>query len=59
MNTESSIIFVILAFSLGAILILKKDTLPPPLKKWLAISAILFIVVAFFIIVFSLFNLGT
>lgn len=59
MNAESSIIFIILAFSLGAILIMKKDTLPPSLKKWLAISAIFLIVFSFFIIIFSLFNLGT
>jgi len=59
MDGSTSIIFIVLAFSLGAILVLKKDTLPSPLKKWMAICSIVMIAFAFFIIVYSLFNLGT
>lgn len=59
MDSSTTIIFIILAFSLGLILILKKDTIPAPLKKWLALSAIVMIVFAFFIIVYSLLSIGT
>ncbi|GIP15405.1 hypothetical protein J40TS1_10470 [Paenibacillus montaniterrae] len=59
MDGSISVIFIILAFSLGLILILKKDTIPAPLKKWLAISSLVMIAFAFFIIIYSLFKLGT
>lgn len=55
----TSVIFIIAAFCLGLVLIMKKDTIPSPLKKWMAISAIVMILFAFFIIVYSLFGLGT
>lgn len=59
MDSSISIIFIILAFSLGVILILKKDTIPPQLKRWMAIASLVMILFAFFIIVYSLFTLGT
>lgn len=59
MDPSISLVFIIAAFSLGAVLVLKKDTLPPSLKKWLAIFSIVMILFAFFIIVDSLLKLGT
>ncbi|MCM3635431.1 MULTISPECIES: hypothetical protein [Paenibacillus] len=59
MDSTISIVFIIVAFCLGVVLIMKKDTIPPPLKKWMAISSIVMILFAFFIIVYSLFSLGT
>jgi len=59
MDPTISIIFIIIAFSLGAILVMKKDTIPTSMKKWLALFAIVMILFAFFIILYSLFKLGT
>lgn len=56
---ESAGLFVIVAFCLGGILILYKNNIPPKLKKWLAIWSITLIIVAFAIIIYSLFTLGT
>lgn len=56
---ETAGIFVIVAFCLGAVLVLSKDNIPPKLKKWLALWAIFAILVAFGIIVYYLFSLGS
>lgn len=58
-EATSSLIFIILAFSLGAILVMKRDTLPPRLKRGLALSAIVMIAFAFFIIVYSFYRMGS
>lgn len=59
MDPSISIVFIIIAFSLGLVLVMKKDTIPAPLKRWMAIFAIVMILFAFFIIVYSLLQLGT
>ncbi|MCR8659116.1 phosphoethanolamine transferase CptA [Paenibacillus endoradicis] len=59
MDPSISLIFIIVAFSLGAVLVLKKDTIPTSMKRWLSIFAILMILFAFFIIIDSLLKLGT
>ncbi|MFD0586658.1 hypothetical protein ACFQZE_01485 [Paenibacillus sp. GCM10027627] len=55
----SSIIFIIAAFSLGAVLILKRDTIPPGMRRGLAIISICLIAFAFFLIVYSLITMGS
>lgn len=59
MDPTISIIFIIAAFSLGLVLIMNKETIPATIKKWLSIISIVMIIFAFFIIIYSLFNLGT
>ena len=59
MEAEHSIVFIIVAFCLGLVLIMSKDNITPKLKKWLAIWAIIMILFAFFIIIYSLFTSGT
>ncbi|WP_374020274.1 hypothetical protein ABU162_12000 [Paenibacillus thiaminolyticus] len=59
MNSSTNIIFIILAFSLGAILVWKKDSVPPPIRRPMAIAALLFLVFAFFLIVYSFWTAGT
>nr|WP_232275016.1 hypothetical protein [Paenibacillus sp. 481] len=58
MNSFNTIAFIVLAFILGGLLIWKKDTVPVPLRRWMAICSLVFIVFAFFLIVYSAFNLG-
>jgi hypothetical protein len=53
------IIFIIAAFSLGAILIMKRDSLPERMRRGLALIAIVLIAFAFFLIVYSFFSMGT
>ncbi|RED37201.1 hypothetical protein [Paenibacillus sp. VMFN-D1] len=59
MEYGSVLVFVILAFCLGAVLIMKKDTIPPKLKRGMAIIALTMILVAFFLIVYNLLTMGS
>lgn len=54
MDTSSSIIFIILAFTLGAVLLMMRDSIPARLKKWMALAAVVMIGFAFFLIVYGL-----
>ncbi|AEI40143.1 hypothetical protein [Paenibacillus mucilaginosus] len=56
-NSASVVTFIILSFSLGLILIMKKDTLPPGTKRPLAIIALVMISFSFFMMVYSFFSL--
>ncbi|GAB6988619.1 hypothetical protein [Paenibacillus pini] len=56
---SSILIFVILAFALGAVVVLKKDEIPPRLKRGLALSAIVMILIAFILILYSMLTLGS
>ncbi|OPA81117.1 hypothetical protein BVG16_01905 [Paenibacillus selenitireducens] len=59
MDTTTILIFIVLAFSLGAILIMKKDSIPSSMRRAMAIITILLVAFAFFLIVYSSFHLGT
>lgn len=58
MDPTSTIIFVIAAFSLGAIVVLKRDSLPPGVRRGLAMVSIALIAFAFFLIVYAFFTMG-
>ncbi|RKN84959.1 hypothetical protein [Paenibacillus ginsengarvi] len=57
-DTGSIVLFTILAFSLALVLIMKKDTIPPQLKRMLALVAIVLVSCSFFLIAFSLLRAG-
>ncbi|WP_239617537.1 hypothetical protein [Cohnella mopanensis] len=59
MNSESNIIFIIASFSLAVVLILSRERIPGPLRRPMAILSILFVLFAFFLIVYSFVRLGT
>lgn len=60
MDASSNIlIFIVSAFLLGVVLIMKKDSLPPRLRRPLAIISILMIAFAFFLIMYSLLTMGS
>jgi len=58
MDGTSTIIFIIASFCLGAILIMKRDSLPEKARKPLALTAIALIAFSFFLIVYSFFKIG-
>ncbi|MDO7906024.1 hypothetical protein Q5741_06275 [Paenibacillus sp. JX-17] len=58
MNTGNILIFIILAFTLSIVLILKRDSIAPPFKRWMALFAVIMMCVAFFLIIFSLLGMG-
>ncbi|WP_195571606.1 hypothetical protein [Paenibacillus sp. 1001270B_150601_E10] len=58
MDASTTLIFIILAFVLGAVLVWKKDTIPSPMRRWLSIFALIFIAFAFFLIVYSFATAG-
>ncbi|WP_134903928.1 hypothetical protein [Paenibacillus polymyxa] len=59
MVSNSYLIFIILAFTLGGVLIMKRDTIPTLLKKWMALTAVIMVCLAFYLIVYSLLNIGS
>ncbi|XEC93235.1 hypothetical protein AB6A23_17895 [Paenibacillus tarimensis] len=58
MDSTATIIFIIAAFSLGAVIIMKRDQIPAGLRRGLAIITILLVAFAFFMIVASFLNMG-
>ncbi|MCD1259036.1 hypothetical protein B5M42_009315 [Paenibacillus athensensis] len=58
--TESGTIltFIIVSFCLALILILKRDSIAPPMKRYLAILALVMVTMSFVLIVMSFFGLG-
>lgn len=59
MDTTATVIFIIASFALGVIAILQRNSIPAPLRRWIAIAAIFFIAFAFFLIVYSITTMGT
>ncbi|MDF2670999.1 MAG: hypothetical protein K0R67_3305 [Paenibacillus sp.] len=53
-DAGSIVLFTIISFSLAVILIMKKDTIPPQLKRFMAITAIVLVTCSFFLIFYSL-----
>lgn len=58
MDFTATIIFIIAAFALGAVVIMKRDSIPPGMRRGLALTTIVLIVFAFFLLVYSLYNMG-
>lgn len=58
-DTSSIIIFIIAAFCLGAVILMKRDSIPPPLRRGMALISIVLIAFAFFLIVYSFWSIGT
>ncbi|MFF2481555.1 hypothetical protein [Paenibacillus sp. NPDC058071] len=58
MDFTATIIFVIASFALGAVVYMKRDSLPANMKRSLALISILMIAFSFFLIVYSLYSMG-
>ncbi|GGG15618.1 hypothetical protein [Paenibacillus abyssi] len=58
MDSTATIIFIIAAFSLGAILIMKREQIPAGMRRGTALIAIALIAFAFFLVVASFLNMG-
>ncbi|WP_409345694.1 hypothetical protein [Paenibacillus sp. MBLB4367] len=54
----SILTFIIVSFSLALILIMKRDSLAPQFKRYLAILALVMICMSFVLIVYSFLNMG-
>ena len=52
-DSGSILTFIIIAFSLAVIIIMKRESLPPHMKRPLALLAIIMVSFAFFLIVYS------
>ncbi|UNK17087.1 hypothetical protein MNQ98_21750 [Paenibacillus sp. N3/727] len=59
MNYTNAVIFIILAFSLGLIMIMNKDSIPQKIRRGMALTAVGLILFAFYIIVYSLYTMGS
>lgn len=54
MDSSNLLIFIITSFALGIVLILTKNQVQPRIRRWLAIFAVLSIVLSFGLIVYNL-----
>ncbi|MFS0722928.1 hypothetical protein [Paenibacillus sp. 1P07SE] len=59
MNTTATAIFIVSAFVLGGVIMLYRESIPARLRRGMAIASILLIAFAFFLIVYSLFTMGS
>ena len=59
MDSTRTLIFVICAFILGVALIMGKNSVPPSFRRWMALTAIIIILIAFVLIVISFINMGS
>lgn len=59
MDPSNTLIFIIVAFALGAVLVMGKNSVPPSLRRWMALTAIVMILIAFILIIFSFLNMGS
>ncbi len=51
-NTEIYLIFIIAAFTLAAVVLLKKDAIEPRIRRFLAIFTLIMVLSAFFLILY-------
>lgn len=58
-DSGSLLTFIIVSFCLSLILILKKNSIPAPLKRYLALLAIVMITMSFVLIVISFLGVGS
>lgn len=56
MNAENIVIFFIVAFSFGLILIMKRESIPDRLRRPLAIMAVIMVAFAFVLVLLSFFK---
>ncbi|MCJ8010358.1 hypothetical protein MUG84_01200 [Paenibacillus sp. KQZ6P-2] len=59
MESNSTLIFIISSFCLGAVLIMMRNSVPEKLKRGMASIAVVMILFAFFLILYSFFNMGS
>lgn len=59
MDYTNAVIFIILAFSLGIIMILNRDRIPPRLRRGMALIAVIMVLFAFYLIVYSFLSSGS
>lgn len=57
-QSGSILTFILVSFCLAVILIMKKDSLPAPMKRYLALLAIVMVSLSFVLIVVSFFGAG-
>jgi len=53
-DSGSILTFIVIAFSLAVVIIMKRESLPPQMKRPLALLSIVMVSFAFFLIVYSL-----
>ncbi|MEW9698488.1 hypothetical protein [Paenibacillus sp. SI8] len=57
-DSGSILTFILVSFCLAIILIMKKDSLAPQMKRYLALLAIVMVAISFVLIVISFFGVG-
>ncbi len=59
LDSSASLLFIIAAFALAAMLVMKRDSVPARLRRGMAIAALVLVLFAFFLIVYALWNAGS
>jgi dolichyl-phosphate-mannose--protein O-mannosyl transferase len=59
LDHNATLIFAVASFGLAAVIIWQRQSIPPQLRRGLAITALVLVVFAFFLIAYALFTAGT
>ncbi|GIO84294.1 hypothetical protein J25TS5_12260 [Paenibacillus faecis] len=59
MDNSNLFIFIVCAFALGVVLILSRNNVPPRLRRGFALTAVIMVAVAFILMIYSLYTMGT
>jgi len=59
MDNSNLFIFMVCAFALGVVLILSRNNVPPRLRRGFALTAVIMVAVAFILMIYSLYTMGT
>ncbi|OUN00338.1 MAG: hypothetical protein BAA02_04410 [Paenibacillaceae bacterium ZCTH02-B3] len=58
MDASASLMFILSAFALAAVLIMRRDSIPPKLRRGMAIFTLVLVTLAFILLVYSLWTAG-
>lgn len=59
MDNSNLFIFMVCAFALGVVLIWSRNNVPPRLRRGFALTAVIMVAVAFILMIYSLYTMGT
>ncbi|GIP33845.1 hypothetical protein J2TS4_30550 [Paenibacillus sp. J2TS4] len=59
LDSKTVLTFVIVSFCLAGVLILKRDSIPDRIRKFLALTTLVLICFSFFLIVYMFFTAGS
>ena len=57
-SAEALVTFIIVSFCLAAVIIMRREQIPPPLRRFLALSTLIMVSTSFILLVYTFFTAG-